>query len=113
MGFQNFENAKIIYYPDASIKLLSTETRLNYNWISYENAKHNDNQLKSKYKLLNFAKVKYSWRMATAKCQEFGMTLPHLENERRIRELVSYMLNKYALPAYVMFVGLVTKDVYV
>ena len=37
------------------------------------------------------------------------MTLPHLENVRRTREFVSYMLNEYALPTYVMFLGLVTK----
>ena len=102
VGFQNFENAKIICYPDASIQFLSTETKLNYDWISCEDEMHNS-QYKTKYKLLNFVKLKYSWRMAAAKCQESGMTLPHLENEKRTKELISYILNEYALPAYVMF----------
>ena len=110
VGHQMLENVEIIYYPDVKIKLLSTETRLMYNWIPYENVKHNDNRFnKIKYKLLNFIKSKFSWRMATSKCQEFGMTLPHLENERKTKEFVAYILNEYALPPYAMFVGLVTK----
>ena len=59
--FKKFENVKFIYYPNISIKLLTPETRLIYNWISYENVKHNDYRLKTEYKFLNFAKLEYSW----------------------------------------------------
>ena len=47
--------------------------------------------------------------MAIAKCQEFGMTLPQLENERKTRDLVYYLMNEYDLPVLVIFVALVTK----
>ena len=109
VGFQKFENAKILFYPKVSKCLLSNESRLIHNWISCENVKYNDLILKTKYKLLNFASLKYSWRMATAKCHEYEMTLPHLENEQRTREFVSYILKGYALPVYAMFIGLVKK----
>ena len=109
VGLQTFENAEILYYPDASINLISNETKLFYNWISYENVKYNNYKFKNRYKLLNFAKWKYSWIMAKAKCQEYGMTLLHLQNERRTRELVSYIFDAYALPSHVMFIGLIRK----
>ena len=108
-GFRQFENAEILYYPDASINLISNETRLFYNWISYENVKYNNYRFKNRYKLLNFAKWKYSWIMAKVKCQEYGMTLLHLQNERRTRQLVSYIFDEYALPSHVMFIGLIRK----
>ena len=57
------------------MKLMSTETRLVYIWISYKNVKPNDNRFnKTRYKILHFGKWKYLWRMATTKCQELGMT---------------------------------------
>ena len=109
VGFQRFEHSSIIYYPNVSIKVLTPETRLIYNWISYENVKHNAYRLKTKYKLLNFAKLKYSWQMAIAKCQGFGMTLLQLENERRTIDLINYLMNEYVLPVHAIFVALVTK----
>ena len=105
VGLQKFENAKINYYPDASIKLTSNKSILLYNWIPYENVKCN----KNKYKLLYFSKLKYSWIMAEAKFQEYGMALLHLENERRPRELVSFIFHEYTLPSYIIFIGLVRK----
>ena len=57
VGLQKFENAKLLFYPDASIKLLSNKTRLIYNWILYKNVKYKVYRFKPKYKLLHFANL--------------------------------------------------------
>ena len=55
--------------------------------------KDDDVYFKSKFKLLAFSAMKYSWMMAAEKCYEYGMTLPHLENERKTNEFVLYIHN--------------------
>ena len=79
-----------------------------YNWISYENVKQNSYRFKTSYSLLNFSKWKYSWIMANAKCQEYGMTFIHSQNERTI-ELVSHIFDENALPSYIMSIVLFRK----
>ena len=109
IGFTKFKNATILFYPHNSIKLMSNISSLVYTWISNGNIKNQTETFKTRYKLINFAELNYSWTMAADKCKEFGMTLPHLENEKTTREFVSYILNEYALLIYALFVGLVRK----
>ena len=68
-----------------------------------------DIYFKNKFQLLKFAGMKFSWMMAAEKCHQYGMTLPHLQNEEKTREFILYIHNKYVLPIYTLFVGLVTK----
>ena len=71
--------------------------------------KNNHINLRNQFKFLKYFGTKYSWMIAAEKCEEYGMTLPHLQNERKTREFITYTLNDYELPTYALFVGLVNK----
>ena len=76
IGLQKFEDPKVISYPD--MKLFFDGMKLFYMWNQEKIIRNDDVYFKSKFKLLKFAGMKYSWIMATETCQEYGMTLPHL-----------------------------------
>ena len=107
IGLQMFEDPKVIFYPD--MKLIFDEMKLLYSWNQEKIMSDYDNYFKNKFKLLKFAGMKYPWMMAAEKCHQYGMTLPHLQNEGKTREFILYILNKYALPIFTLLVGLVTK----
>ena len=107
VGLQKFEDPKVKFYPD--MKLIFDEIKLLCIWNQEKIMRVDDVYFKSKFKLLKFAGMKYSWMMAAEKCQEYGITLPHLQNKRKTREFILFILNEYALPIYALFVGLVTK----
>ena len=62
IGLQKFEDPKVIFYP--GMKLISDGIKLLYMW-NQEKIMIDDNvYFKSKFKLLKFARMKYSWMVA-------------------------------------------------
>ena len=66
-GFQKFEKSSVILYPQNSTKPMSKDSNIVYKWISHKERK--DINLKNRFHLLNYDKIKYSWKMAARKCK--------------------------------------------
>ena len=90
------------------LNVISNDTKLVYQW-THDQTSRGNNKYTNDFKQLLFYENKYSWAMAAAQCKEYGMILPHFQNEKSTREFVSFILNEYMLPTYALFIGLVKK----
>ena len=111
VGLQMFENTKMKFIPyntflNKSLQQGIEYMRIHYTWMSHKTADHQE--YNKKYKLLIYSHH-YSWIMAAEECKLRGMTLPHLENERKTNEFVKFALDAHVLPTLALYVGLITK----
>ena len=113
IGYRIFENTNVLFEPCLNlINFLYTNKKaisLKYKWKFHQMRKKKGLYYRSKIKSLHFAEQEFSWEMAAAKCREYHMTLPHLQNEDSTQELMLRIQNDYMTPIYAIFVGLVTK----
>lgn len=107
LGFQIFDASIITYYPNISLEFNINICKLHYKWIKDEKVKDsNFRKFKKTLKLLKYFDKQFSWQMAAATCKENKMTLPHFSTERIMKQFVSYILNEFSLPTYLVFIGL-------
>ncbi len=110
LGFQKFEAPRIMYHANVSLSPQVSTCELAYLWTPCSVTGEEYVYLfQRKLQLLQFAEIKHSWVMAVTKCKEYGMTLPHFKSEKFMRQFVSYILNKFTLPIYALFVGMLYK----
>ena len=110
IGFQVFEDATVTLIPAEKLSMIgiTSNVHLYYKWYYHKGIITRKILIKG-LKLLNFTSREFSWTMAAEKCNELGMTLPHLKDEETTREFVMHILEKYILPIYALFIGLMKK----
>ena len=113
IGYRIFENTNVLFEPSLNlINFLNNNKKsisLKYKWKFHQMRKKKGLYYRKKIKSLHFATQEFSWEMAAAKCREYQMTLPSLQNEDSTQELMLHIQNDYMTPIYAIFVGLVTK----
>ena len=111
VGLQVFQDSQLTFVQDQALlnKTFSSNAQLIYSWRITHQKRIYRNDFDGRFKLLTFSFHEFSWVMAAAKCQEYGMTLPHLKNQEMTEQFVIYILDKYILPTYVLFIGLLKK----
>ena len=109
IGLQIFHDSHCVFIPDKTLLALDTKTfSLEYKWFISKQDKVYQNHFDKRIKLLRFT-FTHSWAMAAEKCNKYGMSLPHFSDEKSITEFTMYVLNKYSLPTYFLFIGLTRK----
>ena len=111
IGLQVFEDARVTLTPTEKLFMIETTGSLHlyYKWTYHKERNYFKEDFDKRLKLLNFTSREFSWTMAAAKCNEIGMTLPHLKDAETTRQFVIHVLEKYILPIYVLFIGLMKK----
>ena len=110
IGLQIFQETTICFV--SSNELVSSKNisaSINYKWVDHKKKPIIWTQYHKTLKLMSFSRTEHSWMSAAQICAEHGMTLPHLKDKASTWQLVLYVLEKYALPTYALFVGLIRK----
>ena len=112
IGLQIFQNSHGLFIPDRNMLALNSNYfNLEYKWLVSKQSKLYKTDFDNRIKLLSFTSP-YSWMMAIEKCNEYGMSLPHFSESETIKEFIMYILHKYSLPTYLLFIGLTKKVCY-
>ena len=113
IGYQVFQETQIKFHQTKNLYSLiqskNIRAHLIYKWHSLETSSRSWKHYDKNLKLLNFTSREHSWLSAAQMCHKYGMTLSHLMDEKSTNQLVLYLLEKYILPTYALFVGLVRK----
>ena len=111
IGLQVFEDARVTLRPTEELLRIGTTNNVHLysKWYYHKQSDYYKEDFDKRLKLLNFTSHEFSWIMAAEKCKEHGMTLPHLKDEETTQEFVIHVLEKYILPIYVLFIGLMKK----
>ena len=111
IGLQVFEDARVTLRPAEELLRIGTTNNVHLysKWYYHKQSDYYKEDFDKRLKLLNFTSHEFSWIMAAEKCKEHGMTLPHLKGEETTQEFVIHLLEKYILPIYVPFIGLMKK----
>ena len=113
IGLQFFQDSKIDFILSEMfynfIHQNNVSVSIDYKWVAHQRNSIMWNRFDKTVKLMSFSKTEHSWMSAAQICAEYGMTLPHLKDKASTRQLVLYVLEKYALPTYALFVGLIRK----
>ena len=111
VGLQVFQDSQLTFVQDQALldMIFNSNAQLIYSWRITHQKDIFRNDFDRRFKFLTFSFLEFSWAMAAVKCQEYGMTLPHLKNQEMMEQFVMYILDKYLFPTYVLFIGLLKK----
>ena len=111
IGLQIFEDARVTLMPTKKLLMIGSTSNLHIypKWSYHKQRDEYKDNFDKRLRLLNFTSHEFSWTMAAVKCKELGMTLPHLKDEETTRQFVIHVLEKYVLPIYALFIGLIKK----